>query len=98
MVGNNTKNRMPLLPDRHPIQDFFICDVTDAIPKDDMGSMEHPIFSLATKPDLSIREYEHNGVRISIIPSTLGLATIHDKDILIYCISQLIAKMNAGLE
>jgi plasmid replication initiation protein len=98
MMGNNTIRRTPLLPDRHPIQDFFICDVTDAIPKDDMGSMEHPIFSLATKPDLSIRQYEHNGVNVAVIPSTLGLATIHDKDILIYCISQLIAKMNAGQE
>jgi plasmid replication initiation protein len=96
MVGKNTKNRSPLLPDRHPIQDFFICDVMDAIPKDDMGSMEHPIFSLATKPDLAIREYEHNGAKISVVPSTLGLATIHDKDILIYCISQLIAKMKTG--
>jgi plasmid replication initiation protein len=96
MVGNNTKNRTSLLPDRHPIQDFFICDVTDAIPKDDMGSMEHPIFSLATKPDLAIREYEHNGIRVSIVPSALGLATIHDKDVLIYCISQLMAKMKAG--
>jgi hypothetical protein len=95
-MNNSITKRTPLLPDRHPIQDFFICDVTDAIPKDDMGSMEHPIFSLATKPDLSIREYEHNGVNISVVPSTLGLATIHDKDILIYCISQLIAKMNAG--
>ena len=98
MVGNNTIKRTPLLPDRHPIQDFFICDVTDAIPKDDMGSMEHPIYSLATQPDLTVREYEHNGVKVSIIPSTLGLATIHDKDILIYCISQLVAKMNAGHE
>lgn len=97
MVGENTK-RTPLLPDRHPIQDFFVCDVTDAIPKDDMGSMEHPIFSLATKPDLSVREYEHNGVQVAVIPSAKGLATIHDKDILIYCISQLIAKMNAGHE
>src|ERR1700735_4418426 len=88
--------RSPLLPDRHPIQDFFICDVADAIPKDDMGSMEHPIFSLSTKPDRSIREYEHNGVKITVTPSVLGLATIHDKDILIYCISQLVAKMNAG--
>ncbi len=43
-------------------------------------------------------KYEHNGVKVAVIPSTLGLATIHDKDILIYCISQLIAKMNAGLE
>jgi hypothetical protein len=90
--------RSPLLPDRHPIQDFFICDVTDAIPKDDMGSMEHPFFSLSTKPDIHIREYEHKGVKIAIMPSALGLATIHDKDILIYCISQLVAKMNAGAE
>src|SRR5580693_8527385 len=90
--------RSPLLPDRHPIQDFFICDVMDAIPKDDMGSMEHPIFSLATKPDLSVRNYDHNGVKITVTPSVLGLATIHDKDILIYCISQLVAKMNTGLE
>src|ERR1700761_1649231 len=95
-MKNSLPERSPLLPDRHPIQDFFICDVTDAIPKDDMGSMEHPIYSLATQADLTIREYEHNGVKVSIIPSTLGLATIHDKDILIYCISQLVAKMNTG--
>jgi hypothetical protein len=98
MTEHATTIRSPLLPDRHPIQDFFICDVTDAIPKDDMGSMEHPIFSLSTKPDVSIREYEHKGVKIAILPSALGLATIHDKDILIYCISQLVAKMNMGAE
>ena len=98
MSDSKPSNRSPLLPDRHPIQDFFICDVTDAIPKDDMGSMEHPIFSLSTKPDRSIKEYDHNGVKITITPSVLGLATIHDKDILIYCISQLVAKMNAGAQ
>jgi plasmid replication initiation protein len=95
-MKNSLPERSPLLPDRHPIQDFFICDVTDAIPKDDMGSMEHPIFSLATKPDTSVREYEHNGVKIAVLPSALGLATIHDKDVLIYCISQLVAKLNNG--
>lgn len=87
----------PLLPDRHPNQDFFICDVLDAVPKDDMASMEHPVFSLSTRPDKHIRKYEHNGASIEIIPSELGLATIHDKDILIYCISQLVAKMNEGI-
>lgn len=90
-------DRSPLLPDRYPIKDFFICDVTDAIPKDDISSMIHPLYSLSTKPDTSVREYEHNGVQISIAPSAYGLATIHDKDILIYCISQLMAKLNAGL-
>ncbi len=88
--------RAPLLPVRHPNQDLFICDVLDAIPKDDMASMEHPVFSLSTKPDNRSRRYEHNGNVIEIIPSGQGLATIHDKDILIYCISQMIAKMNQG--
>lgn len=88
----------PLLPDRHPTADFFICDVLDAIPKDDMASMEHPIFSLSTRPDRRVLRYEHAGTTVEITPSVKGLATIHDKDVMIYCISQLIAKMNAGEE
>ncbi len=92
----DASERKPLLPVRHPNQDLFICDILDAIPKDDMASMEHPVFSLSTKPDTRLRRYEHNGEVIEIVPSGIGLATIHDKDILIYCISQLIAKMNQG--
>jgi plasmid replication initiation protein len=86
----------PLLPDRHPNYDLFICDVLDAIPKDDMASMEHPVFSLSTKPDMRHLRYEHNGNILEIIPSGIGLATIHDKDVLIYCASQIIAKMREG--
>ena len=76
--------------------DFFICDFFAAIPKDDMASMEHPLFSLATRPDRRILNYTHNGAEITITPSVRGLATIHDKDILIFCISQLMAAINAG--
>lgn len=84
-----------LLPDRHPTKDFFVCDLFEALPginpgiSDDRASMEHPIFSLSTKPDLRTLRYEHNGNIIEIIPSTRGLATIHDKDVLLYCISHL---------
>lgn len=88
--------RPALLPQRHSNHDLFICDVLDAIPKDDMASMEHPIFSLATRPDTRVLRYEHRNVKVEIAPSIHGLATIHDKDILIYCVSQLIAKRNAG--
>ncbi len=95
-VDEVTKRQAQLLPDRHPNQDFFVCDIMDAVPKDDMASMEHPVFSLSTRPDTQIRNYEHHDTRIQIAPSVLGLATIHDKDILIYCISQLIAKINRG--
>lgn len=76
--------------------DFFACDIFDALPKDDLASMEHPLFSLATRPDLSILRYAHNGVEIEVTPSVKGRATIHDKDILIYCTSQLMAGLNAG--
>jgi plasmid replication initiation protein len=85
-----------LLPDRHPTADFFVCDVFNASPKDDLGSMEHPIFSLSTRPDRRELSYEHNGTQVRVTPSVKGRATIHDKDILIYCISQLMAAMNAG--
>ncbi|MFQ5622521.1 MAG: replication initiator protein A [Paracoccaceae bacterium] len=85
-----------LLPERHPTADFFICDVMDAIPKDDMASMEHPIFSLSTRPDRRVLRYAHGDAEIEITPSVKGLATIHDKDVLIYCVSQLMAAINAG--
>jgi plasmid replication initiation protein len=81
---------------RHPTGDFFVCDIFDAAPKDDLGSMEHPMFSLSTRPDRRVLRYDHNGVQVVVTPSVNGLATLHDKDILIYCISQLVAALNAG--
>lgn len=78
------------------MQDFFVCDVLDASPKGDMGSMEHPFFSLSTRPDRTIRHYRRGETAVTVTPSVRGRATIHDKDILIYCISQLMAALNAG--
>ncbi len=54
-----------------------------------MPQMEHPFYSLSKKPETAIRRYEHNGHWVEITPSVKGLATIYDKDILIYCISQI---------
>lgn len=87
-----------LLRRKHPQNDLFICDIIDAAPKDDMASMENPIFSLSKNPDKKIIKYEHNGKFIEITPSVLGRATIFDKDILIFAISQLMAKINLGEE
>jgi plasmid replication initiation protein len=85
-----------LLRRKHPQKDMFICDILDATPKDDIGTMEHPFFSLSKRPDQRIRKYEHKGEYIQITPSVLGMATIFDKDILIFAISQLMAKINNG--
>lgn len=75
---------------------MFVCDIVDAVPKGDMSSMEHPVFSLATKPDMRPRKYERKDNWISISPSRYGLATVHDRDVLIYCISQCMAALNDG--
>lgn len=83
-----------LVPHRHQ-RDFFIADILDAAPKDDMASMEHPLFALKAG-DMRVRTYERNGVSVKVMPGTYGCATIHDKDIWIYCISQMVEAMNRG--
>ena len=103
MVTKTTKSDIDseihhLLPERYPQHDLFICDVADAAIKDLMVLMEHPFYSLSKKPETSVRRYEHNGDWIEIIPSVKGLATIYDKDILIYCISQIMTKLRDGVE
>jgi plasmid replication initiation protein len=99
-VGEITKenDRSPLLPDRQEQGDFFVCDIFDAAPKGDMASMAHPIFSLSTKPDYRVRRYEDESGKnyIEVKPSADGLVTIHDRDVLIYCISQIMAALNNG--
>lgn len=76
--------------------DLFVCDFFAAVPKHDLVSMEHPIFSLSTRPDRRILNYSHNGAEITVTPSVKGRATIFDADVLIFCISQLMAALNAG--
>ena len=85
-----------LAPIRHPQQDFFLAQTFDAALKDDQASMEHPMFSLSKSRDLEIRVYEHNGNSITITPSANGLATIWDKDVLLFTISTLIEAQNRG--
>lgn len=100
-VGENTKelaNRSPLLPDRREEADFFVCDIFDAAPKADMAPMEHPIFSVSTKPDHKLREYRNGDLWVKIKPGHDGLATVHDRDVLIYCISHIMSALNEGRE
>lgn len=83
---------------RHPNQDFFLADLFDYALKDDGASMEAPIFTLATKPDLSIWQWtsKDGNKSIKVAPSVLGRATQFDKDVLIYVVSQLTEALNRG--
>lgn len=95
-MSETPNHELQLLPERHPQDDLFICDVADAVLKDVMPQMEHPFYSLSKKPETTVRRYEHNGHWVEITPSVKGLATIYDKDILIYCISQIMHKLRNG--
>lgn len=87
-----------LLPDRHANRDFFLADLFDYAMKDDGASMEAPIFTLSTKPDLSTWNWQSkDGSRkIEVYPSVKGRATQFDKDVLIYVVSQMTEGLNKG--
>jgi plasmid replication initiation protein len=86
-------------PDPHPIRDFFVGDLVDYAPKDSRDMMERPFFSLAKKKRNRPIEYESDDktVYVKVTPHpTHGMATIWDADILIWCISKIMAEHDRG--
>lgn len=61
----------------------------------DLASFEHPIFALRAG-DKKVRVYEHNGVEITVTPPATGAAHMLDKDLWIYCVSQVISAAERG--
>lgn len=76
--------------------DLFVANLLDYNLKDDTATMEAPLFSLSTKPDMDTWKWVSADKKkwLEVTPSSLGRATIHDKDLLIYLTSQLVAAMN----
>lgn len=70
------------------------CNNAAAEAKDDIASMEHPLYSLVTAPEMRHLEYRSGDYILKIRPSGLGPSTIFDKDILIFTISHLTAREN----
>lgn len=76
---------------------LFVSDILSWSPKADQGSMAYPFFSLSKVRDTKIRKYESpDGHSVEIIPSVNGMATIWDKDVLIYAVSTLRDSINKG--
>lgn len=100
LAADDSTSEKGLIRQRHPNRDFFLADMFDYAMKDDGASMEAPIFTLATKPDLSVWEWtsKDGNKSIKVTPSVLGRATQHDKDVLIYVVSQLTEALNRGRE
>jgi len=78
--------------------DLFVANLLDYNLKDDTATMEAPLFSLSTKPDLDTWKWISPDKKkwLEVTPSSIGRATIHDKDLLIYLTSQLVAAMNSA--
>lgn len=76
-------------------QEYFLAD-SSASPatKGDIASLAYPIFALSVNS--RVRSYDHDGVTLTIKPGVDGCATVKDKDLWIYCISQLMAAKNSG--
>lgn len=95
-AAKDNSEKKHLLPERHREGDFFIADGID-LPyvRDDIASMEYPIFALKPGDGRTLR-FEHNDVK-TVITATAeyGRATIFDKDVWIFCVSKLMqAKFN----
>lgn len=97
--SQNKKETSHLVPIKHPQKDFFIADIFDSVSfQSDLASMEHPLFALKAG-DKKTRTYINGNASIVVAPNAdYGMATIHDKDIWIYCISKLMQAMNDGEE
>lgn len=94
-----TKASRTTRADPHPIRDFFIAELIDYAPKDHPDMMERPFFSIAKRKRLKPIEYQNDDgsvfVKVSASPEH-GMATIWDADILIYCISRIVAARDRG--
>jgi plasmid replication initiation protein len=87
----------PIAPGEEPFQGELFAATLQSWPvKDDIASMEIPVFSLTKKPDTSVREYRNGETYVKIIPPVIGAATVFDKDLLIYASSQIIEARNRG--
>jgi plasmid replication initiation protein len=83
------------IPDKDLRVEFYDCDVFDTF-KNDMASMEHPIYSLSKLAEHRILKYERNDYKIEIKTGPDGLPTVLDKDIMVYLTSSLMASKNKG--
>lgn len=91
-----SKKSPVVVDDAYEQGDLFRCDITNWPLKDDIGSMEFPIFSLSKNKDLETRVYRRGNRVVKIIPSGVGAASVFDKDLLLYVASQLVEAKNQG--
>jgi plasmid replication initiation protein len=76
--------------------DLFVESLVAAPLRDDRATMEFPFFALQKRPLLTPITYQDGNVSIRISPGERGIASIWDKDVLIYLSSLINAKIERG--
>lgn len=82
-----------------PETQYFLCDLQNYSFKDDIATMEAPIFSLSTQKEdqkIWIWQSADGKKSVEVKPSFFGRATVFDKDVLIFAASQLMAAIDRG--
>lgn len=84
---------------KSPQTDLFIADIFEVVSLQlDQKSLEFPLFALRSG-DKKTRRYESENISVVVAPSSeYGMATMHDKDVWIYCISKLMQGLRDGKE
>lgn len=77
--------------------DLFLDSLIGVPLKDDRALMEFPFFSLQKQPRMEPLIYEDGRAQIRIEPGPKGLATIWDKDVLLYVVSLLNERIERGI-
>lgn len=77
--------------------DLFLDSIVNAPFKDDRALMEFPFFSLQKTPRMKPLVYDDGKVKIEVRPGDRGIATIWDKDVLIYLASIINDRIERGL-
>ena len=78
--------------------DLFAETLVSVPLRDDRATMEFPFFALQRRPLLTPIIYQDGNVAIRISPGERGIATIWDKDVLIYLSSLINSRIERGEE
>ncbi|GBQ62848.1 replication initiator protein A [Gluconacetobacter entanii] len=78
--------------------DLFLDSMMGQTLRGDRALMEFPFFSLAKRPRHTPITYDDGRVMIRVSPGERGIATIWDKDILIYVTSLMNEQLERGIE
>jgi plasmid replication initiation protein len=98
MAASTSELEAPELGSPSQQIDLFVESLISAPLRDDRATMEFPFFALQKRPLLTPIIYQDGNVSIRISPGERGIATIWDKDVLIYLSSLINAKIERGEE